>query len=251
MLVQLQQPRFGGDAAIITANLIRQLREQNKQERLAKQSEAQIRQQVFQELQAAGCLNTPLPARDTFQLSSKPAPILPPKNPIHFGMALGESVWNSATGKKNEYGLSTTVSNCDPSESWDDVGRTQKEKDYLKVKREWQAAKADSSTSQEDKDRLKAKKQELKPGAKASKKKAERVNTVLSLGTGAIPGPIGTVSGFATKPVAATLVNLTESSDTPKSKSSKTSSSATYETSQRGYGSVKSGGAVEAGCVVQ
>lgn len=76
-MIRSNQPTFAGDAAILTANLIRQLRDQNKQDQLAKQKEAQIRQQVLQELQATGCLNGSArfspPVRDTFQVNPKPA----------------------------------------------------------------------------------------------------------------------------------------------------------------------------------
>lgn len=72
MRTQWNQPKFcGSENAIIAGNLIRQLRDQNKQKRLAEQREIQVRQQVIQELYAAGCLNgsaylNPL-VRDAFQ----------------------------------------------------------------------------------------------------------------------------------------------------------------------------------------
>jgi len=182
--------------------------------------EDQLRHEILGNLQAQRpdlfTPNSPL----TRTVLNKPAVYQPPvaarqaSTALRFGM-LGMAL-HIGGGKKNEAGISTFASNGGKIEEFT---LTQDEIEYIEAKQAWKSAKADPNVSESEKARLKARKQELKAGAKISKKRKERINTLLSLGFNLIPGPAGTVLGMVTKPVAVVAANALSSSGNASSSS--------------------------------
>ncbi len=194
-LVSKAQPKFSS-ADNVATSIGRWLAESRR----AEKREAEIRQQVLQELQQQAqdrfTPNYPMPMISP--------PLYRPPSAIRFGI-LGEAVWNPMTGRTNSSGLSTYASNGGRPEH---ILRTSIEAAYAykDVQDEWRRIKHDSSVSQSKKNEVYRAKQELKPLAESSTTKKNVVSFAVSAGLSQLPGPLGVIS----KPVAAVIVDILE-----------------------------------------
>jgi hypothetical protein len=192
-LVSNAQPKFSS-ADNVATSVGRWLAESRRSEK----REAEIRQQVLQELQQqAQDRFTP-----TYTMPMLSPPLYKPPSAIRFGI-LGEAVWNPMTGRTNSSGLSTYASNGGRPEH---ILRTSIEAAYKDVQDEWRRIKHDPGVSQARKNEVYRAKQELKPLAESSTSKKNVVSFVVSAGLSQLPGPLGVIS----QPVAAVIVDILE-----------------------------------------